>query len=301
MSGSAAKAAGPSGASPADVGAPRLAGPAAAAEDLVQLDPDHPGFRDPVYRARRNEIARVALAHREGDPMPRIAYADDEHAVWRTVWKHLEPLHRARACRSYREHVPRLPLDHARIPQLAEVNAALARITTFQMTPVAGLVASRQFLAQLGRSRFLSTQYIRHASRPLYTPEPDVVHELVGHAASFCSPELAELNRLFGRAAAAADDGLLTALERLYWFTVEFGVVREDGELNAYGAGLLSSFGELERFRQAADLQPFDPDVVAATPYDPTDYQKVLYVVDDLGELRRTLEAWLASRGKLAP
>lgn len=273
---------------------PRANGPAAV--DLVTLDPDHPGFRDAAYRARRNQIARIAAEHRFPDAVPRIAYTAEEHAVWQTVWQHLGPLHTTRACRAYRDNVSRLPLDRAAIPQLADVNQALAAITGFRMIPVAGLVASRTFLGHLGRSLFLSTQYIRHASRPLYTPEPDVVHELVGHAASFCSPELADLNRVFGRAAADADEALLVALERLYWFTVEFGVVREAGDVKAYGAGLLSSFGELERFATAARIEPFDPDVVARTPYDPTDYQATLFVVDDLGQLRHTLERWLASR-----
>lgn len=274
---------------------PAAAGP----NDLVPLDPDHPGFRDPTYRARRNEIARLALAYRIGDPVPRIRYTPEEDAVWRTVWEHIEPLHASLACRAYREGVARLGLEHGRIPQLEDVNALLAPLTGFRMVPVAGLVASRVFQTQLGRSMFLSTQYIRHRSRPLYTPEPDVVHELIGHAASLCSPALADLNRLFGRAAARADDATLVALERLYWFTLEFGVLREAGGLAAYGAGLLSSYGELARFHEAR-LEAFDPDRVAETPYDPTDYQKTLFVVPDLAALLVMLEGWLSQRGLLA-
>jgi phenylalanine-4-hydroxylase len=266
----------------------------AGAEDIVQLDPDHPGFRDLAYRARRNEIARIALEHRIGDEVPRIAYTEEEHAVWRTVCEKLAPVHQRYACRAYLEASPLLTLDRTRIPQLADVNALLLPRTGFRMVPVAGLVTSRTFLSNLAESRFLATQYIRHASRPLYTPEPDVVHELIGHAASLCDPAFARLNRLFGEVAARASDEMITVLERLYWYTAEFGLVDESGP-KAFGAGLLSSFGELERFEAAARLLPFDPDQAAARPYDPTNYQALLYVVPSVAAVTERLERWLAA------
>jgi len=254
-------------------------------DDLVQLDPDHPGFRDAAYRARRNAIARVAMEYREGDPVPPVEYTEDEQGVWRTVWQHLDALHEKYACRAYRECAELVSLDRERIPQLAGLNAVLRRTTGFTMKPVAGLVSDRTFLGHLGRGIFLATQYIRHASRPLYTPEPDVVHELVGHAATFCHPEFARLNRLFGKAAAAADDERLARISRLYWYTLEFGVCREGQAVKVVGAGLLSSFGELGRFETASELRAFDPDAIASTKYDPTDYQKTLFVADSFEEL----------------
>ncbi|MFL5412599.1 MAG: hypothetical protein ACJ79D_14625 [Myxococcales bacterium] len=263
------------------------------ASDLVQLDPDHPGFRDAAYRARRNAIARVAMEYREGDPVPAVEYTEDEQGVWRTVWEHLAPLHERYACREYRECSALVSLDRERIPQLADVNRVLARTTGFAMKPVAGLVSDRTFLGHLGRGIFLATQYIRHASRPLYTPEPDVVHELVGHAATFCHSRFARLNRLFGRAAAEADSAELARISRLYWYTLEFGVCREGGGLKVCGAGLLSSFGELGRFETQAELRAFDPDAIASTPYDPTDYQKLLFVADSFDELCGRTAAYL--------
>jgi len=264
--------------------------------DIVKLDPDHPGFRDPVYRERRNRIAQIALGYERGAPVPRIDYTDNEHRVWATVWQRLGPLHERLACRAYKEGCALLGLDRLRIPQLADLNATLTPRTGFRMVPVAGLVASRVFLSNLGDDAFLATQYIRHESRPLYTPEPDVVHELVGHAATFCQDIFARLNRLFGEAAARIDEARLIELERLYWYTLEFGLVREDGGLRAYGAGLLSSFGELGRFETSAFIRPFDPAEAAARPYDPTDYQAVLYVVPDLETLHRDLAAYLATK-----
>ena len=260
--------------------------------DLVQLDPDHPGFRDTAYRARRNAIAGIALAH-QGGPVPPVNYQPEEDATWRAVWSSLEPLHRRLACGQYRDGADAVRLPHDHVPQLAEVNVSLSKATGFTMRPVAGLVGDRTFLGYLSRDVFLATQYMRHPSRPLYTPEPDVVHELIGHAPSFCEPSFAALNRAFGRAAERVDAETLARVARLYWYTLEFGVCQERGALKAYGAGLLSSFGELGGFEERARLLPFDPALIAETPYDPTDYQRVLFVATSFGEMVERVRAFL--------
>lgn len=266
---------------------------AGGAAELVQLDPDHPGFRDPTYRARRDAIARAALEYREGDPPPIVDYTDEEHAVWRHVWEHLAPLHRERAVREWRQAAEQLDLDRRNVPQLVEVNDDLTESPGIEMLPVAGLISARGFLSALGRGVFLSTQYMRHHSMPLYTPEPDVMHELVGHATSFYSPEIVRLSRLFGETALRADPATVQKLERGYWYTLEFGVAREGDAVKACGAGLLSSYGELGQFRDRAVLAPFDLDRIAETPYDPTDYQKILFVAPSFSEMLRQTEDWI--------
>src|ERR1700753_1797503 len=110
---------------------------------------------------------------------------------------------------------------------------------------------------------------MRHHSMRLSTPGPDVIHELVGHATSFMAPEIVQLSRTFGEVALRADRDTLQQLERLYWYTPEFGVALEDGEVKAYGAGLLSSYGELGELGRRAQLLPFDLDAMAQAPYDP--------------------------------
>ncbi len=148
---------------------------------VVQLNPDHPGFRDQDYRDRRNRIAQIALDYRAGETIPDAPYTPQEHGVWRTIWKALVPAQRAHACAEYLEAVERLELDSNRIPQLREVSERVSAISGFRLEPVAGLVQPRVFLESLANGVFLCTQYIRHHSTPLYTPEPDVVHEIVGH------------------------------------------------------------------------------------------------------------------------
>lgn len=261
--------------------------------DLVQLDREHPGFRDREYRRRRNEIAEQALRWRPGTPIPEIVYTDEEREVWRVILEQLSVLHDRFACREYLESSQNIPWRKERISQLSEVNAILEKKTGFSMVPVAGLVTPGVFLRELGEHRFRSTQYMRHHSTPLYTPEPDVVHELIGHAALLTHPEFAALNQLFGEAAFCADAATEEALIRVYWYALEFGLTKEGGALKAVGAGLLSSFGELGRFSTHAELRPFDLSEMAATPFDPTDYQRVLFVAPDTQALTGSLRVWL--------
>lgn len=260
---------------------------------LVVLDADHPGFHDPEYRRRRNEIARAAIEYRDGDPVPDIAYTDAEQAVWREVWRNLEPLHARYACREYLEAAGRIALSRERIPQLSEVNARIEPTLGFRMLPVAGLVTAEAFLKRLGESVFLSTQYMRHHSVPLYTPEPDVVHELIGHAATFTHPDFVRLNRAFGRAASLAGAEDVERIGRVYWYTLEFGVVREGRNLKVYGAGLLSSFGELGRFETEEGLAEWDVETITDTPYDPTRYQEMLFVAPSFARMTSDVMKWL--------
>jgi len=260
---------------------------------IVQLDPDHPGFRDQAYRARRNQIAQIAMKYQPGDPIPDAPYTNEEHQVWRVIWQALQPAHQKHACAEYLSSLRRLSFASDRIPQLREVNQSVQAISGFRLEPVAGLVQPRVFLENLADGVFLCTQYIRHYSTPLYTPEPDVVHEIVGHGVTLASTRLAELNRLFGKAVKRTSSAeSLDKLSRVYWFTIEFGVLREAGEVKAYGTGLLSSAGELEEMGDA-DLRPFDLEAASRQEYDPTHFQPVLFCADSFEQMYSAVNEFL--------
>ena len=260
---------------------------------IVQLNPDHPGFRDADYRRRRNQIAQIALQYHPRDPIPDAPYTTEEHQVWATIWNALQPAHQLHACAEYRECLTKLDFVPDRIPQLREINEKVQAISGFRLEPVAGLVQPRVFLENLADGVFLCTQYIRHHSTPLYTPEPDVVHEIIGHGVTLASERLAELNRLFGKAVKRTQSAAtLEELSRVYWFTIEFGVLREDQEVKAYGTGLLSSAGEMAEMHKA-ELRPFDLDAAAAEKYDPTRFQPVLFCADSFASMYQTLRDYL--------
>jgi phenylalanine-4-hydroxylase len=262
---------------------------------IVQLDPDHPGFRDLEYRRRRNQIAQIALQYHPGDLIPDAPYTDEEHQVWLTIWRALQPAQQKHASAEYLECLKQLNFLPDRIPQLREINEKVFAISGFRLEPVAGLVQPRVFLENLADGVFLCTQYIRHHSTPLYTPEPDVVHEIVGHGVTLASPRLAELNRFFGKAVQRTKSvEALERLSRIYWFTIEFGVLREDGAVKAYGTGLLSSAGELGKMHQA-DLRPLDLDAAGRQDYDPTHFQPVLFCAESFDAMYQTLRGYLVN------
>jgi phenylalanine-4-hydroxylase len=267
-----------------------------AARDITILALDHPGAQDPHYRARRDEIAWSARRHPEPGLPPALVYTDSEHEAWRLVCERLAERHERRASQVYLEGRHKLSISTTHIPDLRELSASLQRWQGFRLAAIEGLVPSQYFLSQLGSRVMSCTQYIRHGSRPEYTPEPDVVHEVIGHVPLFVDPDFAALSERIGRAAAQADPRQAAMLDKLYWFTLEFGLVEESRGLRAYGAGLLSSFGEIEyAFTSAVTRRPFVLEEVIESTYDHTRMQDLLFVIPSFGALDRELDRFLTS------
>lgn len=266
----------------------------------VELPADHPGVSDRAYLARRAAIAEVAARYQPPGPIPDVEYSSEEDGVWQLVSSELAAKHRRYACREYLDAAALLVLPTERVPQLGEVDERLGSLTGFRILPVAGLVPTRQFYGALGERRFCSTQYIRHHSVPFYTPEPDIVHEIIGHANMLAGSRFADLYEAAGRASLRCDgDEALDFFSRVFWFALEFGVLWQDGELRAYGAGLLSSYGEIEAFR-AAEIRPFDLRSMGTTNYDITRYQPVLYAAESFEEMVRELAGFFESYDEAA-
>ena len=262
------------------------------------IDHDHPGFSDTAYRNRRNNIALSARSHKIGDPVKDVVYTPNEDAVWSYVYQHLSALYFDHACVEYRQAFRRFALTEHRAPQFSEINKKISEVG-FTIEPVEGLVDSRRFLSHLADGVMLCTQYIRHHSVPEYTPEPDIIHELFGHAVFFLDPSIRELNRLFGRAAKVCTDEHLVHLERLYWYTIEFGLCLEEGKPKAYGAGLLSSMGELTNINEI-DRRPFNIDEIIETPYDTQNQHEKLFCAnsfsDAMGQTVEYLNSYIVGR-----
>lgn len=262
-----------------------------------ELESDHPGFHDDEYRRRRREITKNASTHRFGEPIPRVKYSSDEIKTWTMVYDKLMPLTEKFACTEYKSVLPemraRCGFARDNIPQLQDISEYLKEKTGFVVRPVSGLLSSRDFLNGLAFKVFFSTQYIRHHSKPLYTPEPDVCHEILGHVPLFANPDFASFSQEIGLASIGATDEQISQLARVYWFSVEFGQCLEGGERKAYGAGLLSSFGELEySMTQEPELRPFDPFDAGSQDYPITTYQPIYYVAESFREAQSRMREY---------
>ncbi|MBP6002052.1 MAG: phenylalanine 4-monooxygenase [Pyrinomonadaceae bacterium] len=268
-------------------------------ENINELHIDHSGANDAGYRARRDYIASCAKSFRETGVITDVEYNAREQRVWRYVAEELEELQQKYASPFYLRAKKDLGIRTDQIPQLSEMNRRLKELTGFRLAPIEGLVETRGFLSWLSYRVMLCTQYIRHHSQPAYTPEPDIVHEAIGHIPMFTNPNFADFSQFIGHGARIATDEQLEQLGRLYWFTVEFGLVEHEGDIKAYGAGLLSSFGELEHaFSAKVERRPFDLETVINHEYTYSDMQPVLYVIPSYAELKEVTRKYIESFGK---
>ena len=264
-------------------------------EDIEELELDHPGASDTAYRERRDYIAGLSKNFRETGVITDVDYTEEEQDIWRHVARRLEELHQKHASPFYMRAKRDLGISNDRIPQLSEMNRRLKELTNFRLAPIEGLVDTRAFLSWLSFRTMLSTQYIRHHSRPEYTPEPDIVHEAIGHIPMFTNPSFADYSQFIGHGARVATDQQIEELGRLYWYTVEFGLVEHEGEIKAYGAGLLSSFGELEHaFSDKVERRPFDLEEVINHDFTYSDMQPVLYVIPSYAELKEATREYIS-------
>jgi phenylalanine-4-hydroxylase len=260
----------------------------------LELEPGHPGLGDEGYVRRRKELFALCRRHRlERLGPPIIEYTAEETRIWREVSPKLDELHQKHASQIYLRAKRDLAITQEEIPQLRLLSERLRRETNMHLVPAEGALPYRTFYEYIADRGFPVTQFIRHGSHPEFTPEPDMIHDCLGHVPPLMNRDYAELLTLIGKAVASTDRGeQVLALKRFSWFSIEFGLIEEAGAVKVFGAGILSSTGEIPNslFSPEVTRRPFVTDVVINTDYDPSRMQNNLFVAPSLPFLRRELE-----------
>ena len=261
----------------------------------LELEPGHPGLGDEGYIQRRKELFALCRKHRlENLGPPLIDYTAEETRIWREVSPTLDELHLRYACRIYLDAKRELAITRDEIPQLRHLSDRVLRETNMHLVPAEGALPYRTFYEYIARRGFPVTQFIRHGSHPEFTPEPDMIHDCLGHVPPLMNQDYAELVTLIGKAAATTRAGeQLLALKRFSWFSIEFGLIEEAGATKVFGAGILSSTGEIPYSINSPEVkrEPFVTDVVINTDYDPSRMQDHLFIAPSFPFLRSELEA----------
>jgi phenylalanine-4-hydroxylase len=267
--------------------------PADATE--LELEPGHPGLGDEGYIRRRKELFALCRKHRlERLGPPIIQYITEETRIWREVSPKLDELHVKYASALYLKAKRELNITRDEIPQLRLLSERVQRETNMHLVPAEGALPYRTFYENIAERGFPVTQFIRHGSHPEFTPEPDMIHDCLGHVPPLMNQDYAELLTLIGKAVATSQKGeQVLALKRFSWFSIEFGLIEEGPDVKVFGAGILSSTGEIPYSLFSKDVlrRPFVTDVVINQDYDPSRMQDKLFIAPSLPFLRRELEA----------
>lgn len=233
------------------------------------------------------ESLLAPFVHQEWD-----GYSDEQHRVWATLYSRRMPALRKTGSRVFLDGADVIGLDQRLIPDLASLNRRLLVRTGWSAVPVDGFLPAGEFFGCLSRRMFPTTVTIRAADRLDYVPEPDIFHDVFGHVPLHADLVFAEFLQRFGALAARATTAEATErMARLFWFTVEFGLIREGGEVKVYGSGLISSHADAANaLGPTCDRRPFVLDEVLDQPFRIDDLQPVLFVVDDFAQLFEAVE-----------
>jgi phenylalanine-4-hydroxylase len=226
------------------------------------------------------------------------AYTTEQHAVWQELVGRRMPQLEEHACQEYLDGFHNIGLKQDHIPNLAEVNKLLAPRTGWNSTPVSGYLPAAAFFEMLAARRFPTTVRIRGAESLEYTPEPDIFHDVFGHVPMHADPVFANFLQSYGHICAGLtrqED--IDRMGRLFWFTVEFGVIRQNGRIKLYGSGLISSHGESNYVLSGGpEIRDFNLDEVLNRAFNISEMQKVLYAVESFDQI---YEATREARARL--
>ena len=214
-------------------------------------------------------------------------YDAEAHDVWRVLYERRMGALRETASDVFLRGIERIGLAPDRVPELADVNRRLAARTGWRAVGVRGFIPAAQFFACLAQRQFPTTLTVRPRAQLDYLPEPDIFHDVFGHVPLHSDPVFAAFLQEFGALASRArSEEETTAMARLFWFTVEFGLVRERGAVRIYGSGLISSHADAANaLGPGCDRRPFALDAVLAQPFEIDHVQDTLFVVESFDQL----------------
>jgi phenylalanine-4-hydroxylase len=222
-------------------------------------------------------------------------YSDEDHEVWRILFdKRMKQLETA-ASDVFLKGLAIINLNRNQVPDLREVNANLKPMTGWQSRGVPGYLPAKSFFAFLAQRQFPTTITVRPKTSMDYLPEPDIIHDVFGHVPLHADPVFADFLQTYGQAALHTHDPMHTErLARLFWFTVEFGLIREDNRLKLYGSGLISSEGEGHHALESPKVErrEFDMEQVCNTSFEIDKYQPILYVLESFEQLRDSMNSY---------
>ena len=227
-------------------------------------------------------VAELYLAHQDWP-----GYTADQHATWEELVGRRMRQIESYACQEYLDGFEQIGLRTDQIPNLSEVNERLRPRSGWQATPVTGFLPPSAFFAMLAARQFPTTTWLRSRESLDYIPEPDIFHDVFGHVPMHAHPVFADFLAHYGAVCAAlTDPGALEKMGRLFWFTVEFGVIRQKGEYRLYGSGLISSQGESDNVIQGLPvIVPFDVKQVMHQEFSTSQMQPVLYAVESFEQI----------------
>lgn len=229
-----------------------------------------------------------------GDEIEYPAYTPEQHLTWSALFSRQENLLLGRAADEFLAGLNQLELAHDEIPALARVSRRLHEATGWRIGRAPGLLDAGDFFGYLAQRIFPCTDYVRRPDELDYTPAPDCFHDIFGHTPMIVHPRFADFYQKIGQAAVNCTDRVvMEGLTRIYWFTVEFGLIRAANGLRIYGNGIISSAGEtLHCFDAAVAKRTFVPREVAEQPYDIWHFQDLLFVIDSFDQLEREFDRW---------
>jgi phenylalanine-4-hydroxylase len=235
-----------------------------------------------------------------GDEIEYPDYPEEDHETWRIlVERQMEQLP-GRACNAYLTGQEKLQIEADRIPSLANLSQRLEDATGWTVANVPGLIHEKDFFELLSERIFPSTNYVRGRDELDYTPAPDCFHDMFGHMPMLTQPEFADFYQLFGQAALNGTGPIRPKLEAFHWFTVEFGLIREEGDTRIFGAGIVSSNEEVTHaLSDEVETLPFDPDTLVNTDYEVYNLQDRLFVMDSFEQLLDGFQSWTRAHGLL--